>query len=276
MRAYIYYVTDDNAFERAAKMEAGVSVSDASHQLLAVETKEEFISAWQQIKDTAETATATVDSVALFVHASKQDDSGDGLEFAALDGASGTLLRDEMGALVRLPWTDVQSVRLLLFGCNTGLRGGRGWCPAEHLAQTQLVPARGETGYSYFSKQLNTYEAQVASDQSVYLHAYKRGKNDALGDGSKMPTRAYDPYIRDSVGTGGTNNSADVLAVQQLLNDVPSSGGGPTAQLTEDGIIGPNTINAIKHFQMTHFGFEDGRVDPGEKTLIKLVEFRPE
>jgi peptidoglycan hydrolase-like protein with peptidoglycan-binding domain len=91
-----------------------------------------------------------------------------------------------------------------------------------------------------------------------------------------MPTRAYDPYIRDSVGTGGTNNAADVLAVQQLLNDVSSNEGGPAPQLAEDGIIGPNTINAIKHFQMTHFGFEDGRVDPGKKTLIKLVEFRPE
>jgi hypothetical protein len=50
VRAYIYYISDDNAFERAAKTEAGVSVIDTNHQLLAVETKAEFISAWRQIK----------------------------------------------------------------------------------------------------------------------------------------------------------------------------------------------------------------------------------
>ncbi len=79
--------------------------------------------------------------------------------------------------------------------------------------------------------------------------------------------------ISASVGQGGTNRFIDVETVQSLLNQVPADSGGPSPLLDTDGIVGPLTIAAIKKFQKFHLGFQDGRVDPKNKTIAKLNEF---
>jgi Putative peptidoglycan binding domain len=74
---------------------------------------------------------------------------------------------------------------------------------------------------------------------------------------------------------GGVNRPADVKTVQELLNQVPSTSGGPRPLLDPDGQSGPKTIAAIQAFQLHHFGWSgaDGRVDPNGQTLAKLNEF---
>lgn len=79
--------------------------------------------------------------------------------------------------------------------------------------------------------------------------------------------------ISASVGSGGANRFIDVETIQSLLNQVPTASGGPTPLLDADGIVGPLTIGAINKFQKFHFGWQDGRVDPNNKTITKLNEF---
>ena len=82
--------------------------------------------------------------------------------------------------------------------------------------------------------------------------------------------------ISASVGRlGGVNRPDDVRTVQQLLNQVPLTAGGPKPPLDPDGKCGPKTITAIQTFQIHHFGWPgaDGRVDPNGRTHTKLNEF---
>ena len=82
--------------------------------------------------------------------------------------------------------------------------------------------------------------------------------------------------ISASVGRmGGVNRPPDVKTVQELLNQVPVSDGGPRTPLIENGLCGQDTIDAIQKFQLHHFGWRgaDGRVDPGGPTLRKLNEY---
>jgi hypothetical protein len=61
----------------------------------------------------------------------------------------------------------------------------------------------------------------------------------------------------------------DVLAIQQLLNGIAYSGGGPQPNLVVDGLCGKKTQSAIQQFELKQFGWKlaDGRVDPGGQTL---------
>ena len=81
--------------------------------------------------------------------------------------------------------------------------------------------------------------------------------------------------ITASVGIGGVNRTPDVRNVQQLLNKVPSTEGGPSVKLVEDGISGQKTRSAIHAFQVKHFGWAkaDSQVDPGRQTLSRLNDF---
>ena len=82
-----------------------------------------------------------------------------------------------------------------------------------------------------------------------------------------------DLKISNSVGTGGINHASDVKTIQQLLNKVPQTWGGPNPKLKEDGIIGPKTNAAILRFQQVQLkGMlnPDGRVDPNKKTIGRL------
>ena len=74
------------------------------------------------------------------------------------------------------------------------------------------------------------------------------------------------PAISGSVGQApSTNNSADVLKVQQLLNKAG-------AALKEDGSCGPRTIAAIKSYQKNFMSVPDGRIAAGGTTWKHLVE----
>lgn len=82
--------------------------------------------------------------------------------------------------------------------------------------------------------------------------------------------------IAESVGRmGGKNEPADVEVVQELLNTVPPTDGGPAVPLVVDGKCGPKTKDAIQRFQLHHFGWPgaDGRVDPDGPTLRTLNEY---
>lgn len=73
--------------------------------------------------------------------------------------------------------------------------------------------------------------------------------------------------IKAPVGLGGTNQKTDVVVVQQLLNAVPATKGGPMPALDPDGMCGPKTCGAIRTFQVRNVGgVADGRIDPGKKT----------
>src|SRR5260370_17794370 len=75
--------------------------------------------------------------------------------------------------------------------------------------------------------------------------------------------------IEGSVGQNGENLVADVRVIQQLLNRQDLT---PLSALQEDGLCGPATITAIRHFQARSVGIQarDGRVDPGGRTLRRL------
>jgi peptidoglycan hydrolase-like protein with peptidoglycan-binding domain len=70
----------------------------------------------------------------------------------------------------------------------------------------------------------------------------------------------------------GQNRKQDVLSIQQMLNQVPSPKGGPLPKIAVDGLIGPKTIGGIQRFQRTSFGWADGRIDPGGKTIQFLLK----
>jgi peptidoglycan hydrolase-like protein with peptidoglycan-binding domain len=77
--------------------------------------------------------------------------------------------------------------------------------------------------------------------------------------------------LKSSVGVGGANKRADVLAAQQLLNGVTADDGGPVPLLAEDGIDGPKTNAAIKAFQSRQkLKVVDGRIDPDGPTIHRL------
>jgi hypothetical protein len=79
-----------------------------------------------------------------------------------------------------------------------------------------------------------------------------------------------------SVGRmGGVNHTEDVRKVQNALNKVPKSEGGPPKPLDPDGKCGTKTIEAIQLFQIKHFGWggADGRVDVNGPTHRKLNEY---
>ncbi len=79
--------------------------------------------------------------------------------------------------------------------------------------------------------------------------------------------------ITSSVGLKGINSPADTGKIQTLLNQ--NRHNDPASrEISEDNIIGPHTISAIKQFQevVVKLRRPDSRVDPGGKTLRVLNE----
>lgn len=74
--------------------------------------------------------------------------------------------------------------------------------------------------------------------------------------------------ITKSVGLNGANLKRDVLHVQSLLNYWRQQNG--QRPIGCDGIVGPITIAAIKHFQSVKTGIVDGRVDPQGPSMKAL------
>jgi hypothetical protein len=81
--------------------------------------------------------------------------------------------------------------------------------------------------------------------------------------------------INNSVGNLGRNLHDDVVAVQEMLNDVPMAEGGSYTKLKVDGACRDRTIGAIQKFQLHHFGWSgaDGLVEPQKQTHRKLNEY---
>jgi hypothetical protein len=71
---------------------------------------------------------------------------------------------------------------------------------------------------------------------------------------------AWPVAIGGTVGAGGANHADDVRTIQQLLID-NGEDPGPA-----DGVMGPRTIAAIRHFQKGFLTAPDGRVDPDGRT----------
>ena len=82
-------------------------------------------------------------------------------------------------------------------------------------------------------------------------------------------------HMDQSVGKLGRNQHDDVVAVQELLNDVPVAEGGPYVKLTVDGKYGDKTLEAIQKFQLKQFGWggADGLVEPYKQTHRRLCDF---
>jgi hypothetical protein len=80
--------------------------------------------------------------------------------------------------------------------------------------------------------------------------------------------------LNTSVGEGGKNADDDVQKVQDTLNAIPVTDGGPKTLLSLDGKAGPKTKNSIKEFQLRHFGWKlaDARVDPNGRTWQRMCE----
>ncbi len=182
----IYYISDDNAFQRAAscwasevKARHAFSQADDLFYEKQITTEANFIAAWNEIYTKATKEGYEVHAGNLLTHASKQDDRQDGLEFSG-----GTLTHLEIVGLQRLPWTS--SGFLILSGCNTGRTQERSWARAHSFAMTQRVPTVGQTGYSYFSTQWPKYSRIGQSDNRICLWAYSRTGNGLFGSGERM------------------------------------------------------------------------------------------
>lgn len=93
-----------------------------------------------------------------------------------------------------------------------------------------------------------------------------------IGPETHASTPSPDATISGSVGMGGANRPTDVLTIQILLNRANLAVGSPAKPITVDGFVGPQTVGAIKEFQKSQLGFQDGRVDPAQKTLKRLNE----
>ena len=97
-----------------------------------------------------------------------------------------------------------------------------------------------------------------------------RGDGPSPNPGPSPSPNQFPLVLMRSVGQNGANIASDVSALQLRLNAVPTGSGGPNEPLVVDGIVGPKTIAAIQRFQQTQLGFQDGRVDPGGRTLFAL------
>jgi hypothetical protein len=198
----IFYTTKDHAFKRAASTWAnelaGRADYDASggDRYVAIEvlSESDFKSAWQKVHDQAQQSGFAVKEGHLFTHASKGTGDGSGLEFKTSPAApgDGTLKTEEIGALAKLPW--VNDGLLVLHGCNSGLAGSkRNWTPAYLFSTSQRVKTHGQVGYAYFSELRTKYKEITGDSTEVYLYAYRRGKNGALGDGGLITPAEFGP-----------------------------------------------------------------------------------
>lgn len=78
---------------------------------------------------------------------------------------------------------------------------------------------------------------------------------------------------KDSAGRLAPNRFQDVVNVEQLLNQVPQKEGGPIQRLLASGSFTQQTFLAICRFQERKFGWADGLVEPGRRTLAELNKF---
>lgn len=100
--------------------------------------------------------------------------SGLRLEFRPSLSDNGTLSRDEIARLDRLPWE--KGATLSLFGCNSGVARD-GWAVAGAFARAQSVTTIGQSGFSYISASPSEYVAPKPGDKNIYLLPFAMHKN---------------------------------------------------------------------------------------------------
>ena len=84
--------------------------------------------------------------------------------------------------------------------------------------------------------------------------------------------KAGDVNLSASVGNNAYNRFEDVRTVQDALNSVPATDGGPDPLLKVDGLCYGKSVAAIRKFQKLGCGFQwpDGKIDPERRTHLKL------
>ncbi|MEP6850305.1 MAG: hypothetical protein ABI999_15705 [Acidobacteriota bacterium] len=88
-------------------------------------------------------------------------------------------------------------------------------------------------------------------------------------------TRPLTPIrLTASVGPGGRNLPDDVKRVQNALNFVLPTMGGPLPKLEENGVYGESTATAITRFQLKEFRFAEFMVLPDSETINRLAKYR--
>ncbi len=75
--------------------------------------------------------------------------------------------------------------------------------------------------------------------------------------------------ITASVGSSGVNRRDDVTLIQFLLNEWRAQ--NARKRIAQDGLVGPETIGAIRDFQNAVTHIVDGRVDPGGPAIKELA-----
>ncbi len=220
IKAYIYYHNlnsdPDRSFERAAHWAADEADPRFIIEYIGVKTRNDFINAWNGILAQATRNNAKVQSVNILSHASKGSEI-DGLEFAD-GGGGGTLSRTDLENLPKLPWT--QFAFLTLSGCNTGLEEERSWAPAKTLALAQDVTGFGEKGFTYFSRNPDSYVPQQPNNREIYLMAYRRGRNAPTGDGRRIPAAIFNsPFLSPQ----DTSNIPKSITEEGFLNYIENT-----------------------------------------------------
>jgi hypothetical protein len=155
----------------------------------AVTKEPQFRAAWRGISDQAQFNEKVVWVGNIFSHASINS-RDDGLEFGIVSG-DGTITRGDIQHLAHMPWDS--NGYLILSGCNTGVMGMRGWCPAQEFARSQRVRTLGQTGSASFSTSWNSYTEAQPTSRNIVLWAYAKGRNAVFGSGSRMPGIVYSP-----------------------------------------------------------------------------------
>jgi hypothetical protein len=96
------------------------------------------------------------------------------------------------------------------------------------------------------------------------------------GAAGKRTITPFTSLLRGAVGRApAPNNIGDVIKLVALLRLVPPNEGGARPALLPPAMPGQlpsGLIPAIETFQRRQFGASDGRVDPGQKTEIRLRE----
>jgi peptidoglycan hydrolase-like protein with peptidoglycan-binding domain len=77
--------------------------------------------------------------------------------------------------------------------------------------------------------------------------------------------------ISNSVGKGGANHEADVIAVKDAFNAIPAELGAPSETLALDGDVTQELIDAIVNFQSFHnLPSVDGLINPNQATHKRI------
>lgn len=168
-----------------------------------------------------------------------------------------------------------QAKDALVTRCNAAIAGKAGLTRFDLLpSEAQTVIASVAFQYGDLARRTPTFWKHVTAQDWTSAVKELRSFGDAYASRrtreadllARLVRSGQSATITASVGERGKNLRADVLTVQNLLK---AKGLNPGRI---DGLIGPNTIAAIKQFQSKFLPRPDGLVEPGKTTMKKLAE----